>query len=113
MRECVVEVAAGVLPLFWGRGGGEVRGTTGGRGALSRHRLLEGETTGHCPFKGEMKRRRQHIFSFFHLALEGDKRRREERRRARELWRRLGGLEVEEDPGWTDWAERPNDFWAS
>jgi hypothetical protein len=43
------------------------------------------------------------------LALEGDKRRREERLRAGERWRRLGGLEVEEDPGWADWGERPDD----
>jgi hypothetical protein len=74
-----------------------VRGTAGGGGALSRHRLLEGEMMGHHPFKGEMKRRRRRIFSFFHLALEGDKQRHEERRRAGERWRWLGGLEVEED----------------
>jgi hypothetical protein len=97
----------GVAPFYRvgeaGRGGGAVRGTADGGGALSRHWLLEGETTGHRPFKGEMKRRRRHIFSFFHLALEGDKQMREERR----WW--LGGLEVEEDPGWADWAERPDD----
>jgi hypothetical protein len=33
----------------------------------------------------------------FHLTLEGDKLRREERRRAGDRWRRLGELEVEED----------------
>jgi hypothetical protein len=85
-----------------GRGGGAVRETAGGGGALSRHRLLEGETTGQRRFMGKLKRRRRCIFSFFHLALEGDKWR-------REGWRRLGGLKVEEEPGWVDWAERPDD----
>jgi hypothetical protein len=37
-----------------------------------------------------------HLF-LFHLALEGDKLRHEERRRTGERWWRLGGLEVEED----------------
>jgi hypothetical protein len=85
-----------------GRGGGAVQETAGGGGALSRHRLLEGETTGQRRFMGKLKRRRRCIFSFFHLALEGDKWR-------REGWRRLGGLKVEEEPGWVDWAERPDD----
>jgi hypothetical protein len=57
----------GVAPFYRvgevGRGGGAVRGMTGGGGALSRHRLLKGETTGHRPFKGEIKRRQLRIFS--------------------------------------------------
>jgi hypothetical protein len=88
-----------------------VRGTAGGGGALSRHRLLEGETTGQRRFMGKLKRMRRRIFSFFHLALEGDKRRREERQRTRERWRWLGGLEVAEDPvgpaGLTAWQHGP------
>jgi hypothetical protein len=60
---------------------------------------------------GKLKRMRRRIFSFFHLALEGDKRRREERQRTRERWRWLGGLEVAEDPvgpaGLTAWQHGP------
>jgi hypothetical protein len=74
-----------------------VWGMTSGGGVLSMDRLLEEETTGHRPLKGEMKRMRRRIFSFFHLTLEGDKWRREEWRRVGERWRQIGGLEVEED----------------
>jgi hypothetical protein len=95
-----VEVTNRVLRPFIGSGwrGGVVQGTTNGGGELSRHRLLEGETTGQRRFMRTLKRTRRRIFSFLHLALERDKRRREERRRTGERWRRLGGLEVEEDP---------------
>jgi hypothetical protein len=52
----------GVAPFYRvgkvGRGGGVVRGIVGGGGALSRHRLLEGETTGQRRFMGKLKRRR-------------------------------------------------------
>jgi hypothetical protein len=62
----------------------EVSGEMPTSGAPITHRLLEEEATAH-------------LF-LFHFALEGDKLGREERRRAGERWRRLGELEVEEDP---------------
>jgi hypothetical protein len=69
-----VEVTNGVLRPFIGSGrrGGAVQGTTNGGGELSRHRLLEGETTGQRRFMRKLKRTRRRIFSFLHLALERD-----------------------------------------
>jgi hypothetical protein len=49
----------------WGeRRGQAVSGQTSTGGAPITRRLLEEEATGQRPFKGEMKRRRRHIFSF-------------------------------------------------
>jgi hypothetical protein len=43
--------------------GGETVGQVTARGVLSRHRLIEGETTGKQPFMGKLKRSRWHVGS--------------------------------------------------